>query len=107
NFLRSSDSVHARKMKTKIPRNEIRFCIAAALYLCYGTGNAPNHFIRQLGIDRKGQGLLRRSFTGGKVPGVMAERLEALLQMEGNGIIDLAPDLLRFQVIDQRIATRV
>src|SRR6187200_743720 len=54
NFLRSSDSVQARKIKKKMPRNEIRFCIAAALYLRYGTGNALNHFGGEFRVDRQG-----------------------------------------------------
>src|SRR5262245_22291463 len=31
NLLRSSDKVHAMKMKTKIPKNEMRFCIAGGI----------------------------------------------------------------------------
>src|SRR5262245_23222751 len=98
--LRSSYSFKPKKIKKNMPRNEIRFCIAAALYLRNSTGNAANHLFRQLGIDWKGQSLLCGALAHTEVARVMPRRSKALLQVERNWIIHITANLLALQVLN-------
>src|SRR5678815_1264169 len=90
NLLRSSEMVQARKMKTKMPRKEMRFCIAAALYPRYGLSNALNHLGSQFGIDGYGERFFRRLLADRQAARAIAKGCKAFLKMKGLSLIHIS-----------------
>ena len=66
----------------------------------------PLLLVAQLGIDRQRDGFPGGRFRDREIAGLVAQSLEAGLQVQGDRIIDLRADLPCRQVIAQRIAER-
>src|SRR5262245_59366824 len=81
--------------------------LPAALYLRYAIRHALNHLRGHFGIDRQGQALPGRSFANRQITGLIAKALKARLQVEGNGVVHLAPDSLSLKMVHQSIAARM
>src|SRR4026209_1337044 len=90
-------------MKKKMPKNEIRFCIAGALYPRYRKTHATNHFRSEFGKYRQRQAFPGGLFAVWEVTGAIPEKLKALLQVKRNPVVHLASDSLPFQVVHQGI----
>ena len=56
-------------------------------------------FFAQLGIDWQGDRLQSRRLRLGIIAGLVAQRAEARLQMQGDRVVDLSADLPRGQVL--------
>ena len=70
------------------------------------TDHQPLLLVGQLRIHRQGQGLPRGRFRVREIAGLMTQRCKARLQMQGDRVVDLRPDLPARQVLAHRVADR-
>jgi hypothetical protein len=62
--------------------------------------------VAQFGVEGKGEDFGGGAFGVGEVAGFVAEVFERGLQVDGDGVVDLAADLLRGEVGAQSVAAR-